>query len=46
MRYLFTTLEYLHLNNITLGKKADIINLYLKNPKDWKTIYPIDFIDM
>ncbi|CAK81935.1 unnamed protein product (macronuclear) [Paramecium tetraurelia] len=46
MRILFTILEYLHLNNVVLGHRAVVSNLYLKNPKDWSSVYFIDHFDL
>ncbi|CAD8059973.1 unnamed protein product [Paramecium sonneborni] len=46
MRILFTILEYLHLNNIVLGNKAIFQNLYLRNPKEWSSVYFIDHFDI
>ncbi|CAD8147456.1 unnamed protein product [Paramecium pentaurelia] len=46
MRILFTILEYLHLNNVVLGQKAIVQNLYLRNPKDWSSVYFIDHFDI
>lgn len=46
MRILFTILEFLHLNNITLNNKGTVENLFLRDSKDWTSVYFLDVFDV